>query len=56
MVTRLGQARNALSPMVITDAGKVMLVRLLQFKKAKPPMVVRELFAAKITLVTLLQP
>ena len=52
MVTKLLQSINALSLMVITDAGRVMLVRLLQLKKAASPIVTRELFAAKVIVVT----
>ena len=51
MVTRLLQSINALSPMVVTEAGMVMLVRLLQLKKAAWPIVFRELFAAKVIVV-----
>ena len=55
MVTRLLQSINALSLMVITDAGRVMLVRLMQPKKAASPIVTRELFAAKVIVVILKQ-
>ena len=55
MVTRLLQATKAESPMVITDAGKVILVRLSQPKKADWPIVARELFAAKVIVVTFQQ-
>ena len=38
--------------MIITDAGMVMLVRLMQPKKAAWPIVLRELFAAKVIVET----
>ena len=54
IAVKLLQSENALLPIVVTEAGRVMLV-IPQPEKAAPPMVVRELFAAKVIVLTFQQ-
>ena len=49
----IGQPENAPSPMLVTEFGITMLVKLPQLWNAQPPMLIKE--AGKIMLVKLLQ-
>jgi hypothetical protein len=49
----IGQPENAASPMLVTESGIAMLVKLLQLWNALLPMIIKE--AGKIMLVKLLQ-